>query len=76
MNRVEVITQDGLPIEGVDTEEFAVVAEAIAAAIEKALDSVEAPSYLSDEAAERFEELMDAVMVDFDIVWGGPDGDA
>lgn len=76
MNKVEVITQDGLPIEGVDTEEFAVVAEAIAAAIEDALDSVTAPNYLSDEAAERFEQLMDAAMVDFDIVWGGPDGDA
>lgn len=76
MSRVEVITQDGLPIEGVDTEEFAVVADAIAAAIENALDSVTAPSYLSDKAAERFEQLMDGAMVDFDIIWGGPDGDA
>lgn len=69
--------QDGLPIEGSDAEGFVVVADAIAAAIEKALDTVTAPDYLSDEAAERFELLVDAAAVDFDIIWGEePDGDA
>lgn len=72
---VEVVGQDALPLEGLDTEEFSVVADAILHAIDEALDAVIAPSYLSSRAQERFMEVLDEAVVDIDIHWGGEHDD-